>query len=154
MTTIRSVRAREVLDSRGDPTVEVEMRLDDRSTGMAIVPAGASTGKAEAFELRDGDMSRYGGRGVLKAVEHVNTILGPAVLGMRAADQFAIDQRLCDLDGTANKARLGANAILAVSLAAAHAAAACQREPLYWHFNRLCAQGRGGRIRGASCRHF
>jgi enolase len=131
MGSIRSVRAREILDSRGNPTVEAEVVLTDGAAGIAAVPSGASTGKHEAVELRDGDKSRYGGLGVLKAVEHVNTEIASAIAGMSASDQAAIDQRLIELDGTANKARLGANAILATSLAVARAAANSQKIPLF-----------------------
>ena len=131
-TTISAVRAREVLDSRGNPTVEVDVRLDGGAMGRAIVPSGASTGRHEAIELRDGDPARYEGKGVLRAVAGVNTIIAPAVCGsMDAADQPALDEFLSELDGTANKSRLGANAILGVSLAAAHAAASASGQPLY-----------------------
>jgi enolase len=128
---IRSVRAREILDSRGNPTVEEEAILTDGTAGIAAVPSGASTGKHEAVELRDGDRGRYGGLGVLKAVDHVNTEIASAIAGMSALEQAAIDQRLIELDGTANKARLGANAILATSLAIARAAANFRKVPLY-----------------------
>ena len=131
-TTIAAVRAREVLDSRGNPTVEVDVHLDGGAMGRAIVPSGASTGRHEAIELRDGDPARYEGKGVRRAVAGVNTIIAPAVCGSAdAADQPALDEFLCELDGTANKSRLGANAILGVSLAAAHAAAAAAGQPLY-----------------------
>ncbi len=131
-TTIASVRAREVLDSRGNPTVEVDVHLDGGATGRAIVPSGASTGRHEAIELRDGDPARYEGLGVLRAVAAVNAIIAPAVCGsMDAADQPALDEFLRELDGTSNKSRLGANAILGVSLAAAHAAASASGQPLY-----------------------
>ena len=131
MATIKSVKAREILDSRGNPTVEAEVVLADGTAGVASVPSGASTGKYEAVELRDGDKSRYRGLGVLKAVEHVNNEVASAIAGMSALDQPAIDQRLIELDGTANKARLGANAILATSLAVARAAAGFRGVPLY-----------------------
>ena len=131
MARIKSITAREVLDSRGNPTVEAEVLLDDGSVGVAAVPSGASTGKYEAVELRDGDKSRYRGMGVLRAVEHVNGEIASSVVGMPALDQAAIDQRLIELDGTINKARLGANAILATSLAVAKAAAASRGLPLY-----------------------
>src|SRR5438105_15063063 len=124
MSTIADIRAREILDSRGNPTVEVDVILDSGEIGRAAVPSGASTGAHEALELRDGDKKRYGGKGVLKAVANVAKILGPAVKGMDVSDQQAIDRRMIDLDGTPNKGRVGANAILAVSLASAHAAAA------------------------------
>ena len=131
-TQIAAVRAREVLDSRGNPTVEVDVRLDSGVLGRAIVPSGASTGRHEAVELRDGDPTRYEGKGVLRAVAAVNDTIGPSIAGhIDAADQLALDARLRELDGTANKANLGANAILGVSLAAAHAAAAATGQPLY-----------------------
>jgi enolase len=131
-TLINSVRGREVLDSRGNPTVEVDVTLRGGALGRAIVPSGASTGRHEAVELRDGDPTRYEGMGVLRAVAAVNEIIGPAVCGgCDAADQSALDARLRELDGTANKANLGANAILGVSLAAAHAAANAAGQPLY-----------------------
>ena len=130
--TIAAVRAREVLDSRGNPTVEVDVHLDGGATGRAIVPSGASTGRHEAIELRDGDPTRYEGKGVLRAVAAVNTIIAPSVCASTdAADQPALDEFLRELDGTSNKSRLGANAILGVSLAAAHAAAAAAGQPLY-----------------------
>lgn len=128
---IESIVAREVLDSRGNPTVEVEVLLADESLGRAIVPSGASTGEHEAVELRDGDKARYGGKGVLKAVENVNTVIADELLGWDATDQKGIDQMLIALDGTPNKGRLGANAILGVSLAVAKAAAASVGLPLY-----------------------
>ncbi len=131
VATIRSLRAREILDSRGNPTVEVEAVLDDGTVGIAAVPSGASTGKYEAVELRDGDRRRYRGLGVLKAVEHVNTEIASAIVGMSALEQEAIDQRLIELDGTANKARLGANSTLGTSLAVAKAGANLRRVPLY-----------------------
>ena len=130
-TAIDVVDAREILDSRGNPTVEVDVVLVDGSVGRAGVPSGASTGAHEAVELRDGDKSRYGGKGVLKAVENVTETIGPALIGLDAADQAGIDAVLVDLDGTPNKATLGANAILGVSLACAHAAAASHDLPLY-----------------------
>ena len=131
-TTITAVRAREVLDSRGNPTVEVDVHLNGGATGRAIVPSGASTGRHEAIELRDGDPARYEGQGVLRAVAAVNTIIAPSVCGaMDASEQAALDEFLRELDGTTNKSRLGANAILGVSLAAAHAAASAADQPLY-----------------------
>ena len=137
-TTIAAVRAREVLDSRGQPTVEVDVRLAGGAFGRAIVPSGASTGRHEAIELRDGDPTRYEGRGVLRAVAAVNDTIGPSIAGHAdAVDQAALDARLRELDGTANKANLGANAILGVSLAAAHAAASAQGQPLYDYLNRF-----------------
>src|SRR3989440_6743901 len=131
MSLIEEINAREILDSRGNPTVEAEVTLIGGETGRAAVPSGASTGTREAVELRDGDKKRYGGKGVLKAVEHVNTVLRQALLGHDPRDQAGIDRRLIELDGTENKGRLGANALLAVSLASAHAAARDARLPLY-----------------------
>ena len=131
MAIIDEVYAREVLDSRGNPTVEVEVWLDDNTMGRAIVPSGASTGVHEAVELRDGDKKRYLGKGVLKAVENVNEIIAPAVVGLDAMDQPGLDALLCELDGTENKGKLGANAILGVSMAVARAAAECLGLPLY-----------------------
>ncbi|WP_281890715.1 phosphopyruvate hydratase [Paenibacillus sp. YYML68] len=131
MTIISNVYAREVLDSRGNPTVEVEVHLESGARGRAIVPSGASTGAHEAVELRDGDKSRYLGKGVLKAVENVNDVIAPEIIGMNALDQLGIDQRMIQLDGTANKGKLGANAILAVSMATARAAAEALDIPLY-----------------------
>lgn len=128
---IESVRGREILDSRGNPTLEVEVTLVDGSGGRAAVPSGASTGSREALEMRDGDAARYGGKGVTRAVEHVNGEIAAAVLGLSALDQATLDQVLIDLDGTKDKSRLGANAILGVSLAAARAAAASLDLPLY-----------------------
>src|SRR5437016_3104197 len=119
--TIDSVRAREILDSRGNPTVEVDVTTLDGFFGRAAVPSGASTGAHEAVELRDGDKKRYLGKGTAKAVENVNKVIGPALVGMNVFDQVAIDKRMLELDGTPNKGKLGANAILGVSLAAAHA---------------------------------
>jgi enolase len=136
MSIIKSVKAREILDSRGNPTLEVEVELADSITGRAAVPSGASTGKYEAVELRDGDKSRYNGLGVLKAVANVNKIIAPALVGMFVTDQVAIDRKLNELDGTENKARLGANAILGVSLAVAHASAKSVGAPLYHHLGR------------------
>jgi enolase len=130
-TTITTVSARELLDSRGNPTVEVDVALADGSLGRATVPSGASTGAHEAVELRDGDPSRYDGRGVLNAIANVEHELSPAVTGLDATAQREIDQALVAADGSANKARLGANAILGVSLATAHAAAASAGQPLY-----------------------
>jgi len=130
-TSIKDVRAREILDSRGNPTVEVDVVLQDGSFGRAAVPSGASTGEHEAVELRDGDKSRYGGKGVLKAVANVNGEIKKKVSGKDALKQGELDQLLIDLDGTPNKGRLGANAILGVSLAAAKAAAASKGMPLY-----------------------
>ena len=131
MPAITAIHAREVLDSRGNPTVEVEVELEDGSFGTAIVPSGASTGQHEAVELRDGDKARYGGKGVLKAVEAVNETISEELYGEEALDQVDIDQIMIELDGTSNKSRLGANAILAVSLAVAKAAAQSVGLPLY-----------------------
>jgi enolase len=130
-TTITDVCAREILDSRGNPTVEVEVTLEDGTIGRAAVPSGASTGENEAVELRDGDKARYNGKGVLKAVENVNDILSEEVVGFEATDQVGIDRMMIQLDGTPTKGKLGANAILGVSLAAAKAAAASLHLPLY-----------------------
>ena len=130
-TRIAAVHGREVLDSRGNPTVEVEVRLAGGSWGRAIVPSGASTGAHEAVELRDGDATRYDGKGVLRAVGNVNGEIAAAVTGRDALDQAGLDRGLIELDGTPNKGRLGANALLGVSLAAAHAAAASEGQPLY-----------------------
>ncbi len=131
MALIDAVHAREILDSRGNPTVEVEVLLTDGSLGRAGVPSGASTGEFEAVELRDGDADRYQGKGVLKAVDNVIDVIGPKVQGLDATDQRFIDQTMLDLDGTPNKGSLGANAILGVSLAVAHAAAESANLPLY-----------------------
>jgi enolase len=130
-TTITDVWAREILDSRGNPTLEVEVTLEDGTVGRAAVPSGASTGENEAVELRDGDKSRYGGKGVLKAVENVNNVLAEEVVGFEATDQVGIDKMMIGLDGTPNKGKLGANAILGVSLASAKAAAQALKMPLY-----------------------
>lgn len=128
---IKNITAREILDSRGTPTVAAEVVLESGVTGSASVPSGASTGENEAIELRDGDKSRYFGKGVLKAVSNVNDIIAPELIGMSVLDQIAIDRKMIKLDGTENKCRLGANAILAVSLAAAKAAANYLGQPLY-----------------------
>ncbi|HSH43529.1 MAG TPA: phosphopyruvate hydratase [Arenicellales bacterium] len=137
MTRITAVHAREILDSRGNPTVQADVHVAGGAVGTAAVPSGASTGALEALELRDGDAGRYGGKGVLKAVEHVNGEIAGAVTGLDAGDQAALDQAMRDLDGTENKSRLGANAILAVSMAAAKAAAAREGVPLFRHLARL-----------------
>ena len=140
MSRIADIRGREILDSRGNPTVECDVILDSGALGRAAVPSGASTGTREAVELRDGDKKRYLGKGVLKAVEHVNTVLRQALLGADPREQAALDERMIKLDGTENKGRLGANAILAVSLASAHAAARDAGLPLYRYLGqRLCA---------------
>ena len=128
---IQNIKAREILDSRGTPTVEAEVILDCGAVGVASVPSGASTGENEAIELRDGDKSRYFGMGVLKAVANVNDVIAPALVGMSAEDQAGVDRKMIELDGTPNKSKLGANAILAVSLAVAKAAANCLGIPLY-----------------------
>src|ERR1041385_5183461 len=128
---LQSIHGREILDSRGNPTLEVEIILSDGAKGRAAVPSGASTGEHEAVELRDGDKKRYLGKGVLKAVENVNGELADALCGADAADQRALDQKVIELDGTENKSRLGANALLAVSMAAARAAACAHQLPLY-----------------------
>ena len=137
MSTIDKVKAREILDSRGNPTLEVEVKLSDGTTGWAAVPSGASTGKYEAVELRDGDSSRFNGLGVLHAVANVNKDIAPAIIGMSATDQEAIDHKLIELDGTANKSRLGANAILGTSLAVARAAASLLDMPLFRYLGRV-----------------
>lgn len=128
---IQNVHGREILDSRGNPTVEVEVELEYGIIGRACVPSGASTGENEALELRDGDKKRYGGKGVLKAVENVNTKIAPELIGMDVLDQRGIDQKMLELDGTKTKSKLGANAILGVSLACARAAATALDLPLY-----------------------
>ncbi len=135
-TRIAKVHARQILDSRGNPTVEADVELDGGILGRAAVPSGASTGEHEALELRDGDKSRYLGKGVLKAVENANTAIENAVRGMDAADQRALDRRMIELDGTPTKSKLGANAILAVSMAAARAAANALRLPLYSYLSQ------------------
>jgi enolase len=131
LTSISKIRAREILDSRGNPTVEVDVHLDGGGFGRAAVPSGASTGEHEAWELRDGDRQRYGGKGVSKAVASVNETIAPVVVGMDATEQAKIDQELITLDGTPNKQKLGANALLGVSLAVAHAAADAEKVPLF-----------------------
>ncbi len=133
MPLLHSLHAREILDSRGNPTIEVDATLDDGARGRASVPSGVSTGVHEALELRDGDKKRFGGKGVLTVVANVNTTIAAALTGCDALDQRAIDARMLELDGTPNKAKLGANAILGASLAIAHAAAASRRMPLYKH---------------------
>jgi enolase len=141
--TVAGVRAREVLDSRGNPTVEVEMTMGDGAVFRAAVPSGASTGAYEALEMRDGDRARYGGKGVLKAVANVNGVIRDAVVGTGVLDQYAFDKVMLELDGTENKAVLGANAVLGVSMAACMAAAAAKGVPLYAHISELA--GKGGR---------
>ena len=140
MTAIIDIAAREILDSRGNPTVEVDVTLEDGSMGRAAVPSGASTGAHEAVELRDGDKSRFGGKGVLKAVEAVNRDIFDAISGFEAEDQVRIDQTMIELDGTPNKAKLGANAILGVSLAVAKAAAEASGLPLYRYIGGTSAR--------------
>ncbi len=134
MSAIVDIVGREILDSRGNPTVECDVLLESGTMGRAAVPSGASTGTREAVELRDGDKARYGGKGVLKAVEHINTEISEAVMGLDASEQAFLDKTLIDLDGTDNKGRLGANAILAVSMAVARAAAEESGLPLYRYF--------------------
>jgi len=140
MAFIEDVYAREVLDSRGNPTVEVEVYLEDGCMGRAIVPSGASTGVHEAVELRDGDKKRYNGKGVTKAVDNVNDIITPHIVGMEAADQPGLDAYLCELDGTANKGYLGANAILGISMAAARASAESSGLPLFQYLGGINAK--------------
>ena len=134
--TIRSIQGREILDSRGNPTVEVDVTLDSGATGRAAVPSGASTGTREALELRDGDKKRYLGKGVLKAVSHINGEIATALAG-QAADQQAIDAKMIALDGTPNLGRLGANAVLGVSMALARAVAAGRAVPVHEHLASL-----------------
>ena len=137
MTSIAKIHAREILDSRGNPTLEAEVTLADGSFGRAAVPSGASTGTKEAVELRDGDKTRYLGKGVKNAVANVNGAIAQALAGFDAADQQGLDRRLIDLDGTENKGRLGANALLGVSLAAAHAVAASKKQPLWQYLSTI-----------------
>ncbi|HEY3789816.1 MAG TPA: phosphopyruvate hydratase, partial [Urbifossiella sp.] len=131
MSKISAIKAREILDSRGNPTIEVDVLLENGISGRAAVPSGASTGAHEAVELRDGDKSRYGGKGTLHAVRHVHDAIAPALKGMCIYEQVGIDRTMIALDGTPNKGRFGANAILGVSMAAAHAAANDARAPLF-----------------------
>ena len=171
MTLIEAIHGRQILDSRGNPTVECEVLLSDGSHGRAAVPSGASTGAHEAWELRDGDKSVFMGKGVLKAVDNVNTKIADALEGMDATDQAGIDAAMIELDGTENKSELGANAILGVSLATAHAAASATNQPLYRYLGgagarllartddehhqwwRACGQfGRRARIHGHAAR--
>ena len=142
MSRIADVRGREILDSRGNPTVECDVILESGALGRAAVPSGASTGTREAVELRDGDKKRYLGKGVLKAVEHVNTVLKQAVRGVDPREQAALDEKMIALDGTENKGRLGANALLAISLASAHAAANEAGQPLYRYLGETLCAGR------------
>src|SRR6267154_2651927 len=146
MTNIQSILAREILDSRGNPTVEVDVTLCCGTVGRAAVPSGASTGEHEAIELRDGDKSRYLGKGVLKAVANVNGALASAVTGLDASDQRAVDRRMIETDGSPNKGNLGANAILAVSMAAARAAAVASRQPLYKYLARYSSDSSGNTL--------
>ncbi|TEB17525.1 Enolase [Pelotomaculum sp. FP] len=136
---ITQVYAREILDSRGNPTIEVEVALEDGCTGRAAIPSGASTGTREALELRDGDKSRYQGKGVLQAVNNVNSIIAQKIAGMAAFAQYALDQALIALDGTPDKSKLGANAILGVSIAAAKAAAQSLAVPVYRYLGGITA---------------
>ena len=131
MSAIVDIIGREILDSRGNPTVECDVLLESGTMGRAAVPSGASTGSREAIELRDGETGRYGGKGVLKAVEHINTEISEAIMGLDASEQAFLDKTLLELDGTDNKSRLGANAMLAVSMAVAKAAAEEAPLPLY-----------------------
>src|SRR5713226_3105564 len=140
MTTIEDVIARGILDSRGNPTIEVEVLLLGGERGVAAVPSGASTGIHEAVELRDGDKSRYGGKGVLKAVSNVNDTISEAIVGLDATDQILLDEVMIELDGTPNKSKLGANAILGASLAIAKAAANAQQQPLYRYLGGVSAR--------------
>lgn len=140
MTEIVMVYAREILDSRGNPTVEVDVRLACGATGRAAVPSGASTGTREALELRDGEKNRYLGKGVMRAVENANNLIAPAVTGLDASDQFGLDQVMIEFDGTENKSKLGANAILGVSMAAARAAADAYGLPLYRYIGGMGAR--------------
>ena len=140
MSEISEVRAREILDSRGNPTVEAEVLLESGALGRAAVPSGASTGEREALELRDGDKARYLGKGVSRAVENVNQSIAPEVVGLEATNQADLDQLLCELDGTEDKRKLGANAVLAVSLAVAKAAADDAGLPLYRYLGGVNAK--------------
>lgn len=154
MITLKTLMARQVLDSRGRPTVEVDAITSTGAVGRAIVPSGASTGRHEALELRDSGHSRYGGLGVLGAIHDVTSVIAPAVAGMDLGDQSALDARLLALDGTPNKSRLGANALLGVSLAVAHVTAAARGKELFIHLNRLWQDrlepGDRGRIASSS----
>src|SRR5438552_4156191 len=134
---ITEVRARQILDSRGNPTVEADVVVDETVVGRAAVPSGASTGAHEAIELRDGDKNVFDGQGVLKAVANVNDVIAPALLGKDASAQASLDQIMIELDGTPNKSKLGANAILAVSLAAAKAAALANQQSLHGYLREL-----------------
>jgi enolase len=140
MLTITTLKAREILDSRGNPTLEVDCQLGSGALGRAAIPSGASTGEHEALELRDGDKARFGGKGVQKAVRNVGEIIAPAIIGMEAYDQLAVDRAMIELDGTPTKSRLGANAVLGVSIAVAKAAAAALETPLYRHLGGVHAR--------------
>ena len=140
MGTIKAIRALEILDSRGNPTLQVRVELEGGCYGVAAVPSGASTGKYEAVEIRDGDSSRFEGMGVLKAAAYVNDKISPVLTGMSAMDQVAVDQKMIELDGTANKSNLGANAILGVSLAVARAASDYLKIPLYRYLGGVTPQ--------------
>ncbi len=151
MARIASVHAREILDSRGEPTIEAVLTLDGGASGWAAVPSGASTGTYEAVELRDGDPKRYNKKGTLTAVRNVNDRIAPAIVGTDAGDQAGVDAVMLELDGTPNKSSLGANAILAVSIALAHARAASEGRPLYRSLataDPLLPAGRGGMFVG------
>ena len=154
MTAVVDIIGREILDSRGNPTVEVDVVLEDGSRGRAGVPSGASTGAHEAVELRDGDKKRYLGKGTLGAVRNVHDAIAPAVVGMSVFEQVAIDRRMIELDGTPNKRRLGANAILGVSLAMAHAAAAALKLPLYAYLGGKDAHVHTVCLRRTDALHF
>jgi enolase len=140
MLTITTLKAREILDSRGNPTLEVDCQLGGGAVGRAAVPSGASTGEHEALELRDGDKARFGGKGVQQAVRNVGELIAPAVIGMEAFDQLAVDRAMIELDGTPTKSKLGANAVLGVSIAVAKAAAAALETPLYRHLGGVHAR--------------
>ncbi|MEO8664038.1 MAG: phosphopyruvate hydratase, partial [Ignavibacteria bacterium] len=140
MPLIQKVRAREILDSRGNPTIEVDVRLEDGTCGRAAVPSGASTGEREAVELRDGDKKRYSGKGVKKAVENVNGIISKKITGRESFDQIGLDETIIILDGSENKSKLGANALLGVSLANAHASANALKMPLYKYIGGVNAK--------------
>ena len=142
MSEIAEIRAREILDSRGNPTVEADVRLESGVMGRAAVPSGASTGEHEALELRDADPKRYQGKGVLRAVQHIEETIAPALRGMDAANQLAVDRALLELDGTPNKERLGANSILAVSMATSRAAADELGLPLFQYLGGPMARTR------------
>ena len=152
MSAIVDIIGREILDSRGNPTVECDVLLESGTMGRAAVPSGASTGSREAIELRDGEAGRYGGKGVLKAVEHINTEISEAIMGLDASEQAFLDKTLLELDGTDNKSRLGANALLAVSMAVAKAAAAISGSENLRIMNTPCGFKRFHAADGARCR--